>query len=157
MGNICRSPAAYGIAKSIIMIKGLSDLIEIDSAGTIDYHEGEPPDPRMTAHASKRGYFLNSLARQFDPNRDFDYFDYIVTMDDDNFDDIIALDYQNRYRNKVCKITSFGNNKHIDEVPDPYYSGGKGFELVLDILEDSVKGLINKIENDIRQDYKESN
>jgi protein-tyrosine phosphatase len=157
MGNICRSPAAEGIAKSILKQKNLNEIIEVDSAGTIDYHIGEPPDTRMIAHASKRGYNLDSLARQFDPNKDFEKFNYIITMDNENFDDIIALDYQSGYGNKVFKMTDFGDNKHVDGVPDPYYSGSKGFELVLDILENSVKGLIKKIEDDIRQDYKKSN
>ncbi|MBT8378123.1 MAG: low molecular weight phosphotyrosine protein phosphatase [Ignavibacteria bacterium] len=155
MGNICRSPAAEGIAKSIIKKKDLAGLIEIDSAGTIDYHEGEPPDPRMIAHASKRGYNLNSLARQFNPQKDFEHFDYIITMDDENYKHIISLDDQKKHKHKVFKITSFAKDKNISEVPDPYYRGSKGFELVLDILENSVNGLINRIEDDIRRENKE--
>lgn len=154
MGNICRSPAAEGIAQSVITEKELNDLIEIDSAGTIDYHEGEPPDPRMITHASKRGYKLNSLARQFNPEKDFDYFDYILTMDDENYSDISSLDKENKYKNKVFKITSFARNKKVEEVPDPYYNGSKGFELVLDILEDSITVLLDKVENDIRREDK---
>ena len=150
MGNICRSPTAEGIAATIIRNKGLTELFEIDSAGTIDYHEGESPDPRMIDHASKRGYNLNSFARKFNPEKDFEHFDYIVTMDNENYDDITSLDNDNIYKYKVYKMTSFGTNKTIAEVPDPYYSGSKGFELVLDILEDSVNGLINKIEDDVR-------
>ena len=150
MGNICRSPTAEGIAERIIQNKRLTELYEIDSAGTIDYHEGEPPDPRMIEHASKRGYNLNSVARKFDPGKDFEHFDYIITMDNENYDDIISLDDDNLYNYKVHKMTSFGTNKTIAEVPDPYYSGRRGFELVLDILEDSVNGLINKIEDDVR-------
>ena len=152
MGNICRSPAAEGIAKSALNKRGLENLIEVDSAGTIDYHEGESPDPRMIAHASKRGYRLNSCARQFNPEEDFDHFDYIVTMDDENFKDITSLDSQNKYTHKIFKMISFGNNSEILEVPDPFYSGIKGFELVLDILENSVNGLINKIDDDIRRE-----
>ncbi len=154
MGNICRSPAAEGIAKSIINKKKLNDLVEIDSAGTIDYHEGEPPDPRMISHASKRGYNLNSLARQFNPEKDFDYFDYIVMMDNENYSDIYALDKENKHINKLFKVTSFAKNQSVDEVPDPYYSGSRGFELVLDILEDSVAGLLDKIEDDVRRENK---
>lgn len=154
MGNICRSPAAEGIAKSIVNEKKLNDLIEIDSAGTIDYHEGKLPDSRMIIHASKRGYNLNSLARQFNPKKDFDYFDYIVMMDDENYADISALDKENKHRNKLFKVTSFAKNQTVDEVPDPYYSGSKGFELVLDILEDSVAGLMDKIQDDIRRENK---
>ena len=154
MGNICRSPAAEGIAKKFLEKKGLNGTIEIDSAGTLDYHTGEPPDPRMIAHAVKRGYHLNSLARQFDPKKDFEHFDYIVTMDDDNYDEITSLDKKNKYKQKVFKMVSFGNNYKVNEVPDPYYSGSDGFEFVLDILEDSIDGLLKKVEDDIRRENK---
>jgi protein-tyrosine phosphatase len=157
MGNICRSPAAEGIAKSIINKNGLANLIEIDSAGTIDYHTGEPPDPRMIAHSAKRGYNLNSLARHFNPDKDFEYFDYIVTMDDENYKNIISLDTENKFRNKVFKMTSFGNNRDFKEVPDPYYSGSKGFEIVLDILENSINDFVNKIDDDIKKEDRKSN
>ena len=154
MGNICRSPAAEGIAKKLTEKRGLDGKVEIESAGTLDYHEGELPDPRMIKHASRRGYKLDSFARQFNPNRDFDYFDYIVTMDDDNYFEITSLDKKNKYNEKVFKMVSFGNKINVDEVPDPYYSGSKGFEIVLDILEDSVDGLLKKVENDIRRKNK---
>ena len=154
MGNICRSPAAEGIAKKNLAARGLNGNIEIDSAGTLDYHEGEPPDPRMIKHAEKRGYILDSRARQFNPKKDFDYFDYIVTMDDVNYEEITALDRKNEYKNKIFRMTGFGSNKKITYVPDPYYRGNEGFEIVLDILEDSVNGLINKVEDDIRRENK---
>jgi protein-tyrosine phosphatase len=154
MGNICRSPAAEGIAKKILAERGLNGNIEIDSAGTLDYHEGEPPDPRMIEHAEKRGYNLDSIARQFNPKKDFDYFNYIITMDDENFEEITSLDPKNKHSNKIFMMTNFGSNKNITQVPDPYYEGSEGFEIVLDILEDSVEGLINKVEDDIRRENK---
>lgn len=154
MGNICRSPAAEGIAKKLLEKKELDRSIEIDSAGTLDYHSGELPDSRMIKHASKRGYTLDSRARQFNPNNDFDYFDYIVTMDDNNYSEITSLDRKNKYKQKVYKMVSFGKKIKVDEVPDPYYSGSDGFEYVLDILEDSVEGLLNKVEDDIRRENK---
>ena len=157
MGNICRSPAAEGIAKKFLEKKGLDGTIEIDSAGTLDYHEGELPDPRMIKHASKRGYKLDSRARQFNPNNDFDHFDYIVTMDDDNYSEITSLDKKNKYIDKVYRMVSFGNKLKVNEVPDPYYSGSDGFEYVLDILEDSVDGLLKKVEDDIRRENKNEN
>jgi protein-tyrosine phosphatase len=157
MGNICRSPAAEGIAKKFLEKKGLDGTIEIDSAGTLDYHEGELPDPRMIKHASKRGYKLDSRARQFNPNNDFDHFDYIVTMDDDNYSEITSLDKKNKYKDKVYRMVSFGNKLKVNEVPDPYYSGSDGFEYVLDILEDSVDGLLKKVEDDIRRENKNEN
>jgi len=157
MGNICRSPAAEGIAKKFLEKKGLNGTIEIDSAGTLDYHEGELPDPRMIKHASKRGYKLDSRARQFNPNNDFNHFDYIVTMDDDNYSEITTLDKKNKYKDKVYRMVSFGNKLKVNEVPDPYYSGSDGFEYVLDILEDSVDGLLKKVEDDIRRENKSQN
>ncbi|MDZ7624766.1 MAG: low molecular weight protein-tyrosine-phosphatase [Ignavibacteriaceae bacterium] len=122
----------------------MDGTVEIHSAGTLDYHTGESPDERMIRHASKRGYRLDSLARQFNPEKDFEYFDYIVTMDDDNFSEITSLDKNNKYNNKVFKMVSFGSKLIVDEVPDPYYTGSDGFEYVLDILEDSIEGLLNK-------------
>jgi len=157
MGNICRSPAAEGIAKKFLENRGLDGTIEIDSAGTLDYHAGELPDSRMIKHASKRGYQLDSKARQFNPEKDFEYFDYIVTMDDDNYNGITSLDKKNKYRHKVFKMVSFENKIKADEVPDPYYTGSDGFEYVLDILEDSVEGLLNKVEDDIRRETKSEN
>lgn len=157
MGNICRSPAAEGIAKKFLENRRLDSAIEIDSAGTLDYHEGELPDTRMIRHASKRGYQLDSTARQFNPITDFEHFDYIVTMDDDNYYEITSLDKRNQYRNKVFKVVSFGSKLKVDEVPDPYYTGSDGFEYVLDILEDSVDGLLKKVENDIRRENKSKN
>ena len=157
MGNICRSPAAEGIAKNILKNRGLNETIEIDSAGTLGYHTGESPDQRMIKHASKRGYTLDSAARQFDAKKDFDEFDYIVTMDDDNYSEITSLDRKNKHKNKIFKMVSFGNNTQVNEVPDPYYSGSQGFELVLDILEDSVEGLIKKVQDDIRRENKKEN
>jgi len=157
MGNICRSPAAEGIAKKLAEKKGVDGTIEIDSAGTLDYHTGESPDSRMIKHASKRGYKLDSRARQFNSEKDFDYFDYIVTMDDNNYFEITSLDRKNKYKDKVFKMVSFGEKLKVDEVPDPYYTGSDGFEFVLDILEDSVEGLLNKIEDDIRREDKSKN
>lgn len=154
MGNICRSPAAEGIAKTLAEKRGFDGKVEIDSAGTLDYHEGELPDPRMMKHASKRGYNLDSKARQFNPEKDFEHFDYIVTMDDDNYNKITSLDRRDRYKKKIFKMVSFGNKIKVNEVPDPYYSGSDGFEHVLDILEDSIDGLLNKVEDDIRRENK---
>jgi protein-tyrosine phosphatase len=157
MGNICRSPAAAGIAKKFLETRGLNGTIEVDSAGTLDYHTGELPDPRMIKHALKRGYRLDSHARQFNAKKDFEYFDYIVTMDDDNFREITSLDKNNKYTDKVFKMISFGTKLKVNEVPDPYYSGSDGFEHVLDILEDSVEGLLNKVEDDITRENKSKN
>lgn len=146
MGNICRSPSAEAVMKYLVENEGLDKQIFVDSAGTIGYHEGEPADARMKKHASKRGYNLTSIARQF-RLEDFEKFDYIITMDRENYKDILALDPQRKYSHKVFMMTDFSSNGY-EEVPDPYYGGEAGFELVLDILEDSTKGLLDKIKSD---------
>lgn len=151
MGNICRSPAAEGIFKTMIEKEKLSDKVEIDSAGTIDYHAGESPDPRMKFHAEQRGYLLNSTARQFDPGTDFEKFDYIITMDNDIFNEINTLDKSNIYRDKIHKMTEFSRYVQADEVPDPYLGGSEGFKKVMEILTDACRGLLNGIKNELKQ------
>lgn len=157
LGNICRSPAAEGIMKSILKKNNFEDLIEIDSAGTIDYHIGEPPDARMKSSARKRGYFLDSTARLFDPDVDFDYFDYIIPMDNENYFTLLELDREGKYIEKIHKITEFISLEDVEEVPDPYFGGSKGFEIVLDILEDACAGLFNKLKENIESENKKQN
>jgi len=148
MGNICRSPAAEAVMKKLVADNGLSDQIEVDSAGTIGYHTGESADSRMISSAKRRGCDVDSIARQFNPKKDFTHFDYIVTMDNDNYEDINYLDNQKKYENKIFKMVDFLENHESDKTPDPYYSGRDGFELVLDLLEDSTKGLLKKVVED---------
>jgi|YelNatPaOPRAMG01_1025707.scaffolds.fasta_scaffold02472_16 protein-tyrosine phosphatase len=150
MGNICRSPAAEEIMRHLVNQDGLKDKFFIDSAGTVAYHEGEKPDQRMIKHAKKRGYFLTSKARKFNPAEDFEKFDYIVTMDNENYFDIKALDKNKKYTNKIFKMVDFNKSIKVAEVPDPYYSGSDGFENVLDILEDACSGLFEKIKNELK-------
>jgi len=149
MGNICRSPAAEGIFKKFVDDAGLENVISVDSAGTIGYHAGEMPDARMRQYASKRGYNLVSLARQFNPKQDFDEFDFIITMDNDNYSDILSLDYNSQFNKKIFKMVDFISDKNVSEVPDPYYGDVNGFEFVIDILEDGTKNLLTKIKYDI--------
>lgn len=150
-GNICRSPAAEGIFKKFVEDAKLGNDISIDSAGTIGYHSGELPDTRMRKHASVRGYNLDSHARQFTPKNDFEEFDYIITMDDDNYADITKLDYKKIFSSKIFKMVDFISDKNINEVPDPYYGGAEGFEFVIDILENGIKNLLTKIKNDLER------
>jgi low molecular weight protein-tyrosine phosphatase len=152
LGNICRSPAAEGVMNHLIKKNKMEKLIDVDSAGTIDYHEGEAPDERMVKAAKKRGYKLNHEARIFNPYTDFDNFDYIVTMDDENYQTISELDIRQKYSNKIIKMNSFSSDPSIPEVPDPYYSGILGFENVLNILEDACKNLLAKMKIDIESD-----
>lgn len=144
LGNICRSPSAEGVFKKIVEENNLSDKFFIDSAGTSTYHVGERADSRMRKHASRRFYNLTSRSRQFVYN-DLIEFDYIIAMDESNYNDILRLDKDNKFRNKVKMMTDFSDNYQYSDVPDPYYGGAEGFEVVLDILEDSCNGFLNYI------------
>ena len=145
LGNICRSPTVEGIFLQKVKELGLEDQFKIDSAGTSAHHVGEEADGRMQFHAGKRGYNLPSLARQFNPKTDFLNFDYIITMDDSNYRNVVADAHSEDDRNKVQKMTSFCKVHNITEVPDPYYRGEAGFEHVMDILEDACTELLAKL------------
>ncbi|HSD62998.1 MAG TPA: low molecular weight protein-tyrosine-phosphatase, partial [Ignavibacteriaceae bacterium] len=115
MGNICRSPAAEGILKSMAEKEKISDKLLISSAGTIDYHSGEEPDKRMRSHAADRGYFLKSKARKFDSDKDFDKYDYIIVMDNSILSEISALDRKKSYSGKIHKMTEYSRLIKVDE------------------------------------------
>jgi protein-tyrosine phosphatase len=150
MGNICRSPTAETIFKNKLKNNDLEAKIQVDSCGIIDYHVGEKADARMRKHASKRGHEIKSIARQFNPENDFNEFDYIIVMDDDNLNDIHKLDPEKKHRHKVHKMTDFSQKAtHYDHIPDPYYGGTDGFEIVIDMLEDACEGLVIKVKDSI--------
>ena len=141
MGNICRSPAAQGVFQHMIDEEGLSSAIECDSAGTIDYHTGEPPDRRMHDAARERGFELSGRARQI-VSDDLDRFDLIVCMDDENFDYVEQLAGGGRHRARIRRFCEFVTDCDAVEVPDPYYGGADGFDEVMDILEDGCSNLL---------------
>lgn len=147
MGNICRSPSGEAVMNEVIKKAGLDNKINCDSAGTIAFHEGEQGDARMKQFASKRGYDLTSIARQF-KYIDLENFNYIIAMDKDNYSDIIDQDNENKYSSKVSMMTDYCTQYSDKFVPDPYYGGAQGFEHVLDLLEDACVGLLNKIKED---------
>ena len=144
MGNICRSPSGEAVMNAIIKNNNLHNKIVCDSAGTIAYHTGEPADSRMQKHASKRGYNLTSIARQIKYS-DFEKFDYIIAMDSENFRNILILDADKKYKNKIFMMMNFATYHNDIDVPDPYYGGEQGFEYVLDLLEDACSGLLKYI------------
>jgi protein-tyrosine phosphatase len=154
LGNICRSPSAEAVMKKLIEEENLSEQIDVDSAGTIDYHQGEPADTRMKWHAAKRGYELNHRAKKINPEIDFSVNDYIIAMDNENYRDVIAMDKEKKYHNKIYQMAEFAKEIKFEEVPDPYYGGSEGFETVLNILEYACKGLLEKIKNDIESGNK---
>lgn len=146
LGNICRSPAAEGVMKSIVWDKFVDDEYEIDSAGIGSWHAGELPDRRMWQCGAKRGYNFNSRARQFKTD-DFDRFDYILVMDAENEKDVRA---KARNASDVQKIRRLSDYLTLHEgtrtIPDPYYGGDRDFEYALDLIEDACKGLFNKLQ-----------
>ncbi len=148
LGNICRSPAGEGIMKHIISEKGLDDKIEVDSAGTSGYHDGDLPDHRMRQHGARRDYVFDSHSRKFTVN-DFDDFDIILAMDDSNYSNIMRLSPDLESQKKVHRMVDFSQKHNYDHIPDPYYMGADGFELVLDLLEDACGGLMKHIEETV--------
>lgn len=147
MGNICRSPSGEAVMNKLVKRANLDDKIECDSAGTIAHHEGEQADARMKRHALGRGYRLTSIARRF-RDEDFETFDYIIAMDGANFSDLRSFDRDKKYSEKIYLMTDFAENGKYSEVPDPYYGGPEGFENVLDIVEESCAGLLEKIKEE---------
>lgn len=140
LGNICRSPAAQGVFESKIG-NNVRTRFNVDSAGTGSYHIGDLPDSRMRVHARKRGYNLTHRARQF-KTTDFDDFDLIVVMDESNCRNVISMARTNEDLEKIVPMGVFlSDNSHYDYIPDPYYEGSEGFELVLDLLEDATENL----------------
>ena len=144
LGNICRSSSAEEVMRTLIKKKGLEHEIEVDSAGILSYHRGELPDSRMRQHARKRGYELTHRSRKV-TYRDFEHFDLIIGMDDNNVRDLNHLAMTLTDVEKIRKMTDFCTKMDADYVPDPYYEGAEGFERVLDILEDACTGLLNAI------------
>ena len=146
LGNICRSPAAEAIFLSLLEKRALTEGFIVDSAGTGSWHVGKKADSRMRIAAERRDINILSRARQI-TNKDFDEFNYIIAMDDSNFRNI--QDLKNRTASagfaSIKKIQDFRSVFKEREVPDPYFGGDKGFDYVLDILEDSVNGFLESI------------
>lgn len=141
MGNICRSPAAEEIFRQKALAAECGDLYEIDSAGTYGGHRGELPDPRMREAASRRGYILTHRARPVSDG-DFHQYDMLVVMDERNYDDLERLAFTLEDKARIYRLSEFSGNNLYDHIPDPYYEGREGFELVLDRLEECCSGLL---------------
>jgi len=146
LGNICRSPGAEAVFNTLISKNKLETKIQCDSAGTAAYHAGEPADYRMRQAAKKRGYQCTSISRSVHSSSDFGRFDYIIAMDRQNLRSLKAMAHNEADRKKIFLMTDFAASGKYDSVPDPYYGGDAGFELVLDILEEACEGLIRHIE-----------
>lgn len=146
MGNICRSPTAEAVLKHHIKQQGLN--VKVDSAGTLGIHRGNRPDPRSVRVAEARGYDFSRIKSRPVEDKDFKKFDFILAMDQDNLSELQAK-CPAEYQHKLQLILSYGICDE-NEVPDPYYGGSKGFDLVLDLIESSMKGLLTAIK---RQSY----
>ncbi|KAK3122405.1 hypothetical protein QOZ80_8BG0669140 [Eleusine coracana subsp. coracana] len=152
LGNICRSPAAEAVFRNLVSKRGLDSKFHIDSAGTIGYHEGNKADSRMRSASKKRGIEVTSISRPLRPS-DFRDFDLILAMDRQNYEDILNAFERWRHKeplpdnaaNKVKLMCSYCKTHTESEVPDPYYGGPKGFEKVLDLLEDACESLLDSI------------
>jgi protein-tyrosine phosphatase len=143
LGNICRSPTAEAVFKKKAADTGLS--IEIDSAGTAGYHKGAAPDKRSQAVGEARGYSFNGLKCRKVVEQDFVKYDYILGMDKENLANLLDA-CPEEYQHKVSLFLSFSQSEE-QEVPDPYYSGKRGFEYVLDLIEQGADGLIEHLKS----------
>lgn len=143
LGNICRSPLAEGILKS----KVDTNKVFIDSAGTGDYHVGDPPDPRSIAVGKRYNLDITQqCGRQFQPE-DFDKFDHIYVMDNSNYADVISLANNENQRKKVKLILNEVFPGENVDVPDPYQGGEQGFENVYQMLNEACEIIANNLEN----------
>lgn len=152
LGNICRSPTAEGVFLELVRRAGLLDRVVVESAGTAAYHVGELPDSRSREHAARRGLQLISRARQFQ-SVDFERFDYVLAMDQQNHRDLVAL--RSMARNAKVHLGLFRDFDTTaprgSSVPDPYYGGADGFEEVLDQCERAAAGLLETIRTRLGQ------
>lgn len=145
LGNICRSPTAEGIMLHLVRSEGLEHHFSIESAGTGAYHVGEPPDPRSFATAKARGVHLPSVARQF-VHADFERFDLVLAMDEDNRKNLLRLSPDPGHQAKVKRLRSFDpRTPEGANVPDPYYGAGDGFETVFEICDAACRGLLAEL------------
>jgi protein-tyrosine phosphatase len=141
LGNICRSPAAEIIFRQQVAAAGRADGFHIDSAGTSSHHEGSPPDPRMSEALIRRGFSVTGRARKIQAE-DLQCFDLIVTMDESNHAAVQSLDPGGATHSKIRPLVSFCRRHDDLRVPDPYYGGQRGFDHVIDLLEDGCEGIL---------------
>ena len=151
MGNICRSPTAEGVMRGLLREQGLEDVVEVDSAGTGDWHAGSPPDARAVAAARTRGVTLAGAARAV-ARHDFDDFDLILAADRYNLEDLLAVAPASA-RDRIHLLREFdpaSDGAPDLDVPDPYFGGPEGFERVLDVVDSACRGLLDALRTDGR-------
>ncbi len=143
-GNICRSPTAEGVARTVAERMGLGRNFQFDSAGIQGHHVGDPPDRRSIAAAAKRGYDLSKQRARRVNDFDFVAFEHVLVMDHSHLTTLRAA-CPPQHRHKLKLFLDFSRSHDDEEVPDPYYGGAQGFEFVLDLIEDAVQGLISEL------------
>jgi protein-tyrosine phosphatase len=148
-GNICRSPTADGVMRRMVRDAGLAHGVRVDSAGTHDYHVGEPPDARAQEHARRRGYDLSGLRARQVVIEDFESFELILAMDRGHLA-ILRRIAPPPHRHKLRLFMEFAPGWRAEEVPDPYYGGPAGFERVLDMVEAAARGLLAELAGGIK-------
>lgn len=142
MGNICRSPAAEGVLKAVAAERGVAERVRVDSAGTIGFHAGKPPDPRMRQAAARRGYRLDGRSRRFQ-TEDAERFDLVVAMDRENLADLAEI--CGRRPANARLLADFLPPGSPTDVPDPYYGGAQGFDVVLDLMEQACPRILDHL------------
>jgi len=148
MGNICRSPTAEGVFRKLVSDAGLEDRIHTDSAGTHAYHSGEGPDRRAMTAAERRGISLEGITARRVTGTDFEHFNYILAMDEDNLMALHASSDE-EHHTKVRLFLEFDELSPETEVPDPYYGGSAGFERVLDLVEKASRALLETLRKEL--------
>jgi len=144
LGNICRSPAAEIIFRHQAEEAGMAADFHVDSAGTIGFHAGSPPDPRMSECLVRHGFAVSGRSRQIEAS-DLETFDLIVTMDESNLSDVRQLDPTGAFHAKIRALTSYCREHDDPRVPDPYYGGRRGFDHVIELLQDGCQGILKEI------------
>ena len=144
MGNICRSPTAEGVFRKLLAERAPELDVDIDSAGTHGYHDGAPPDPRACRAAERRGIDLKPLRARRVTDRDFEEFELVLAMDEQNLESLLEI-CPPEHRHRVRLLLEFAPHLERREVPDPYYGGSTGFEHVLDLVEEAAAGLLEHL------------
>ncbi len=146
LGNICRSPSAEGVFRSAVQRAGLETRVQIDSAGTGAWHVGKAPDPRAQNSALSRGFDISSLRARKVHISDFESFDLVIAMDEDNLFDLRALSPP-EHHDKITLLLSHGRERTDLNVPDPYYGGDEGFDYMMDLIEEAAAGLLQHVKD----------
>ena len=144
MGNICRSPLAEGVLRKRLAEKRMDLTVQVDSAGTHSYHAGSPPDKRAQEAARRRGIDIAGLRARRVEASDFDRFDHILAMDSENLAALVAV-ADPAAHSKIRLFLEVAGRNAGAEVPDPYYGGAKGFERVLDLVEEAADRLLDEL------------